>query len=154
MSSTTDAYGLNPNSEHQRWSRWVWLVRADRKRPTKAEVIDNLRRWCRAGFKTTVGRVRCDVVVNGQGTFYRMAAEIEGPVAHDTEYRQAVFHDFRVKMVEGGFGYGAGLVRQDVTLLAGDAEDGKPRTQLLVMPSLREVLAPLAPLVTPGGRRG
>ena len=71
----TEPYGgMDPNSQHQLWSRWVFGVESP-KRPEVQEVMDNARRFFAEGFKSTVGRVRCD----NQGHYYSLIVEIEGP---------------------------------------------------------------------------
>ncbi|MEO8481091.1 MAG: hypothetical protein ABI634_02705 [Acidobacteriota bacterium] len=124
---------MNPNSTHQRWSAWTFVVqaRAD-KRPARLEVVDNARRFFRAGFKSTVGRLQVEVT----GSRYVIAVQIEGPPCHDPAYRLHVAGEVRERFVRPGFGPGARLVQMDVRLLAGTAEDGQPAAQLLVLPSI------------------
>ena len=124
-------YGsIDPNSEHQLWSRWIFGIEAHRtKCPDYLDVVDNARRYFAKLFKT-VGRVRCDQ----QGTYYCLIVEIEGPPAHDAGYTTAVCKSFRERFMVQGFGGLARLVRFEVGVLAGDQQDGKPPDQMLVMP--------------------
>jgi hypothetical protein len=123
---------MDPNSQHQIWSRWIFGVDASpTKLPTVDECIDNLRRFFKAGFKS-VGRVRCDQ----QGTYYSIVVEVEGPPVHDPEYVLSVRQNFVDNLMLKGFGPSAQLKTFEAGLLAGDAEDGKPPTQMLVMPQL------------------
>lgn len=126
---------MDPNSQHQRWSRWVFGIEANpTKCPDHLVVVDNARRYFRKAFKT-VGRVRCD----RQGTYYCLIVEIEGPPAHDPGFVDALKRDFAERFLAAGFGASARLTRFEVALLAGDAEDGRPPDQMLVMP--RAILA-------------
>lgn len=121
---------IDPNSQHQLWSRWVFGIQADAgKCPPVDTCADNARRFFARGFGT-VGRVRCDQ----QGTYYVVVAEVEGPPAHDPDYRAAVKRQFRERFLRAGFGDSARLVRFDATVLAGDRQDGAPPAQMLVMP--------------------
>jgi hypothetical protein len=124
---------MDPNSQHQRWSRWIFGIQATpQKRPAVLEVVDNARRYFTARFHSA-GQVRCDE----QDGYYCLVLEIEGPDAHDPEVVARVQADFTQRFMAPGFGQGATLVRFTVGLLAGDAEDGRPPAQLLVMPSIR-----------------
>ena len=124
---------IDPNSEHQLWSRWTFGVEASpAKLPDVDECADNARRYFAKGFRSTIGRVRCD----RQGTYYVFVVEIEGPPGHDPDYADAVKRDFTERFMAQGFGPGARLVRFVVGVLAGDQQDGRPPEQLLVMPGL------------------
>jgi len=130
----TAPYGtIDPNSQHQIWSRWVFGVEASPdKTPDVKECADNARRYFAKGFKSTVGRVRCDQ----QGTYYCFVVEIEGPPGHDAEYADSVKQDFVERFMAPGFGPSAELVRFAVGILAGDQQEGQPPDQLLVMPGV------------------
>lgn len=129
---TDEAYqGMDPNSQHQLWSSWVFGIQASpTKRPDVREVVDNARRYFTTVFHSTTGRVRCDE----QGGYYVVIIEIERPPAHDVTFASRVRDDFRERFVKQGFGPKAQLVRFEVSILAGDQQDGKPPDQLLVMP--------------------
>ncbi len=132
------AYGsMNPNSQHQLWSRWTFGVLANpTKLPTLRECRSNFSRWCSLGFASTVGRVRCTCTASAAGTVYLFVVEIEGPPAHDPGYRDAVRRQFAGRFMRTGFGSGAHLCRFEVSVLAGDRQDGSPPDQLLVLPTL------------------
>ncbi|MGH7184698.1 MAG: hypothetical protein ACREIB_00235 [Pseudomonadota bacterium] len=124
---------IDPNSQHQLWSRWIFGVEASlAKLPPVKECADNARRYFAKGFQSTVGRVRCDQ----QGTYYCFIVEIEGPPGHDLEYVESVKRNFVERFMAQGFGPSARLVRFEVGILAGDQQDGKPPDQMLVMPGL------------------
>jgi hypothetical protein len=128
----TAAYGpIDPNSEHQMWSRWVFGVESPVKQPDVEECITNAQRYFAKGFGT-VGRVRCDQ----QGTYYCLVVEVEGPPAHDPGYVESVRRQFVKRFMAQGFGPSAYLTRFTAGVLAGNCEDGQPPTQMLVMPSV------------------
>jgi len=137
-------YGpIDPNSQHQMWSRWIFGIHADAiaagaaaasfgKRPSVREVVDNARSYFAKLFHSTVGRVRCDE----ERGYYVLTLEIEGVPAHDLDLRVHVERDFCRRFMTPGFGPTATLSRYVVGVLAGDCQDGKPPIQLLVMPWL------------------
>jgi hypothetical protein len=126
------AYGsLDPNSGNQRWSRWRFVVEPGRRLPSAREVRDNWQRYIPKLFRTNVGRGKAERVKLKGRVFYALSAEVEGAPVHDPGYVSSV----RREMSEKGFGVGARLRDMDAALLAGDAEDGKPRAQLLVLPA-------------------
>lgn len=128
-----------PNSGNQRWSEWVFRVRAARKRRPPVDVVrDAFRRWVRAGFKSSVGEAR----VRRHGGIYELALHIEGPPVHDAAFRDAVRKDFFERFVCTGFGVGATLT-MEARLLAGSYEDGRPSSHLVVAPSLVMTCAPM-----------
>ena len=124
---------MDPNSDHQLWSRWTFAIRVARHapRPSRGEVIDNARKYFAMLFRAP-GQLRCDVV----GRVYRITLDVEGPPAHDVGCRAHVHTDFKKRFMRAGFGPGSRLVDFQVAILAGDVQDGTPRTQLLVMPKL------------------
>jgi hypothetical protein len=90
-------------------------------------------RYFRAGFKTDVAQVRCDRA----GKEYTLTIRVEGPPATDPFYRDTVRSDFKERFMKPGFGNGAWLRTFDVVILAGDAENGKPPEQMLMMPTIK-----------------
>lgn len=133
----------DPNSAHQLWSRWIFTIRASGNRlPTTADVRENLRTYVRARFRTTVGHVRLDRPLLLQ---YVIALEIEGPPAHDPEYRAYQQRVFAATFVAQGFGPDARLESMEVGILAGDHQDGRQPTQLIVLPSLPTLHARRSP---------
>lgn len=134
--ATKAAYGsLDPNSGNQRWSRWRFVVAPGRRRPSAREVRDNWQRYLPKLFKTTVGRGKAERVTLEGRVFYALVAEVEGAPVHDPGFVSWVRREVTGVFVEKGFGVGARLADMDAALLAGDAEDGRPRAQLLVLPS-------------------
>lgn len=124
---------MDPNSQHQLWSRWIFGVEASpAKLPDVRECVDNARRYFAKAFRSTVGRVRCDA----QGTYYCFVLEVEGPPAHDPGYMTALKRDVYERFLVPGFGPSVRLVRCEVGVLAGDVQDGRPPDQFLVVPQL------------------
>lgn len=129
--SDDKAFGpIDPNSQHQLWSRWIIGIQAARQRPTVQEVNDNARRFFKQLFHSSVGRVKCEE----QSGYYAITLEIEGIPAHDPGVRRDAEMQFERNFVKKGFGTEARLTRFIVGILAGDQQDGKPPEQLLVMP--------------------
>jgi hypothetical protein len=135
--ATEAAYGsLDPNSGNQRWSRWRFVVQPGRRLPRTREVRNNWQRYMPKLFRTTVGRGRVAKVWVEKRMYYAITAEVEGPPVHDPDFVAWVRREVQGVFVERGFGVGARLREMDAVLLAGSAEDGKPASQLLVLPSL------------------
>lgn len=125
---------LDPNTQHQLWSRWDALIVSPEptRRPPLNEVVENARCYVALAFKSRMGRVRGEQ----SGARYRLVVEIEGPPAHDPGYVGAWRRDFLRRFVRQGFGPSADLVRLEVSILAGDAQDGSPPSQVIVLPHL------------------
>lgn len=122
---------MDPNSAHQLWSQWIFTIReAGRRSPSYDEVQYNAARWLRAGFGAA-GEARVIRTIFG----WRIEALVEGVPAHDPAYVASVKQSFQHKFVEKGWGpLASGTVT--VKVLAGDVQDGKPRSQLVVLPPL------------------
>ena len=121
---------LDPNSQHQFWSRWTVTLRAHSGRPLPSvqEIADNARRFYKLLFASSIGHVRADI----QGRHITIVCEIEGPAAHDPDLRANAIYRIREHFIRKGFGHADANV--EVGILAGDVQDGKPPTQLIVMP--------------------
>lgn len=134
---------LDPNSQHQLWSHWTFTIYEGGRHAPYADVVTNARHWIRAGFGT-VGECRvCERLVTARGSddeaflqqVYIIEARVEGVPAHDPGYVASVRRQFLQRFVAPGWGpLAAGDVQ--VKVLAGDTQDGKPRAQLIVMPSI------------------
>lgn len=119
--------GMDPNSQHQIWSKWTFTVRSVKTIPL-LELKQNVARWLRMGFGSVgewrVVRKVWDVIIE---------VSIEGVPAHDPSYVNSVRRGFR-DFVEKGWGVTA-IDTVDVKIMAGDQQDGRPRSQMIVMPS-------------------
>jgi hypothetical protein len=147
---------VDPNSTHQRWSRWTWVVKCDPlKVPSRKDVEHNFGLYVRRLFHSTVGRARVLYVHDRRDSplgeaglplslfakhVFILQVEIEGPNVHDPDYVAHVKREFAGVFVAKGFGPSAQLLRQEAELLAGSAEDGRPAKQLLVLP--RQIESP------------
>ncbi len=124
---------MDPNSANQLWSRWTFTVRSTKYIPLR-EVQENVTRWLRQGFGS-IGRAR---VTERRGpsvsNTWTIECEVEGVAAHDPGFVESVRLQF-LGFVEKGWGMLA-TGETEVRILAGDVEDGRPRDQLLVMPSI------------------
>lgn len=142
---------LDPNSQHQLWSRWTFYVYSGTKHPPFTEVREAFARWARMGFGS-VGRAKVDEWRNrnikrrdSSGRWsrqlergYTLVVETEGRPAHDLGYRASVETCFKRDFVEKGWGSGSGAeASMEVVILAGDQQDGRPASQLLVMPTIK-----------------
>jgi hypothetical protein len=132
--------GMNPNSEHQLWSHWVFTVEADRRFPTLGECREAgatfFRRW------TGVARMR---VYRKTVTQYIFELQGEGLPAPDPGYRTFLKRRFIEDVMFRGFGYSSRLVGLEVKILAGNAENGLPPEQLLAIPSFTTLWKGLRP---------
>ena len=122
---------VEPNSSHQLWSRWRFCVYG--KPVPLAEVELNVARWLRKGFGS-VGRARVRERVIAGLPVVVIEAEVEGAPAHDPGYVESVRMAF-AGFVRQGWGV-TGLSTTKATVLAGDVQDGRPRSQLVVMPGI------------------
>lgn len=130
---------IDPNSQHQLWSRWVFSILG--KEIPLREVEANAANWLRLGFGT-VGRARVTQrVLKGQ-VLYIIEAEVEGKPAHDPSFVASVRRAFDSFVYKGWGPLGTGTM--SVRILAGDEQSGAPRKQLVVVPTLdpRSLLKP------------
>ena len=67
---------------------------------------------------------------------YILMAEVEGPPVHDPEYVLSIRRQFRA-FVDRHWSARVPF-KMDTALLAGDAEDGRPPAQLIVLPTIRD----------------
>lgn len=127
---------VDPNSQNQLWSRWIFHFMTDAWRAQSPDTIaDNARRFFRQLFRSSLGQVRCDLRRKASGDRYQITVEIEGPPAHDPACQDAARRQFVRDFLKPGFGPSARCTGLEVSILAGDRQDGQPRIQLLVMPS-------------------
>jgi hypothetical protein len=132
---------MDPNSQHQLWSRWDVTITPPRGR-LDARTLEELRaawgRFVRQAFGTTAGQVRLEK--KRAGLFSLRARHIfaqvrlEGVPAHDAGYRDRQ----KARIVQFfGSGFGPGTrVHIDVRIEAGDVQDGSLPSQLVMLPTL------------------
>jgi hypothetical protein len=119
---------MNPNSQHQLWSRWIFRVYG--KYIPLPEVERNALRWLRKGFGEA-GHAKVEDVFEPGNCHVVITADVEGVPAHDPGYVRSVRRRFRA-FVDEGWGVTA-TEKMKVKILAGDRQDGRPRDQLIVM---------------------
>jgi hypothetical protein len=124
-------YSMNPNSQHQLWSRWEFDIDEVGRHVPRKDFEYNAARWIRAGFGTA-GEIRVRQTIEG----WRIEVLVEGVPAHDPWYVASVRQQFRQRFVAQGWGPMA-IGRVSVKVLAGDVQDGRPRAQLLTLPPLQ-----------------
>jgi len=122
---------VDPNSQNQRWSKWVWFVKPGRmiQRPF-VDVKANCARFGRKAFGSVS---RMNVTQTGRG--YIIEVLTEGHPVHDqnfVEYMRENWEEFFVS----GFGLGT-KVKMTAKLMAGSRQDGTPSAQMLIIPSLK-----------------
>jgi hypothetical protein len=139
---------LDPNSQHQLWSEWTFTVYEGGRKMPQTDVQANAARWLRAGFGS-VGTARVTkkvftVDAGGPRPFAQdswvIEARVEGPPAHDPTYVASVRRMFNAFVAKGWGPMAVGTLT--VRVLAGDQQDGQPRSQVIVMDG---------PLLGPGG---
>lgn len=123
---------MDPNSTHQRWSRWTATVTPDpsRKGWTFLDVRENCARFYRKAFgsATELNLVGSDV----PGARWTIDCRTEGHPAHDPAYVAYLTDQLR-KFFVAGFGPQT-EVTFDVRLEAGSRDDGRPPDQLILGP--------------------
>lgn len=122
---------MDPNSANQIWSAWIFTVQEAGRTAPRADVEANAARWLRRGFGS-VGECRVSRTAKG----WKIEARVEGVSAHDPGYVASVRRQFQARFVAQGWGpLASSTVR--VRVLAGDRQDGKPRAQLVMLPTIR-----------------
>ena len=134
---------IDPNSQHQRWSRWTFTVYEGGRTIPLSVVQGHAAHWLRLGFGS-VGQAKVEHRLLSATTpegkrvvqmAYVITCEVEGVDCHDPGYVANVRQQFQQRFVAPGWGP---LATSTVAaeLLAGDAQDGRPAAQLLVMPTI------------------
>lgn len=132
---------MDPNSQHQLWSRWDVTVRPP-SRGFDRRGLEELRtawaKFVRKAFGTTAGEVRLEkrrrrlFSLHGGELFAQ--ARVEGVPAHEAGYRDAQKRRI-VTFFGSGFGPGT-QVHIEVRIEAGDVQDGTTPAQLVMLPTL------------------
>lgn len=121
---------MDPNSQNQMWSRWVFIVHAIGRKVSYEDVKTNAARWIRLGFGST-GVCRVSRTPDG----WKIEAKVEGVPAHDPKYVEHVKLEFNRNFVAKGWGPVAwGTVHSRV--LAGSLQDGKSAPQWVEIPTI------------------
>jgi hypothetical protein len=125
---------IDPNSEHQLWSEWTFQIHEHGRHVPFAHVQKEVARWLVKGFGS-VGRARVEEIHSASGSHFVIRAQVEGQPAHDPGFVAHVRRQFATYFVYQGWGPLATSSVQ-ARVLAGDMQDGQPRRQLVVMPTL------------------
>lgn len=131
---------MNPNTQHQLWSQWVFTVYEGGRHVPFELVKENLVKWIQMGFGS-VGQLHLEehILVKNldlKQVYYVATLNVEGAPAHDPGFVTSVRRQFLQRFVQQGFGpLATGTVTARV--LAGDMQDGKPPAQLIVIPTIR-----------------
>ncbi|MCC6989929.1 MAG: hypothetical protein IT181_13070 [Acidobacteria bacterium] len=136
---------MDPNTQHQLWSRWDVTVTPPKTMtgPAQRALLEEMRtawaRFVRRAFVTTTGQVRLERrrrwLFSRRFTIFAQA-RLEGAPAHDPQYRDVMKRRI-VTFFGSGFGSGT-QVRIDVRIEAGDLQDGQPAAQMIVLPTLTD----------------
>lgn len=121
---------MQPNSQNQMWSKWVWFVQPERIVPRSLqEVKANCARFGRKAFGSASNmRVR----KNSRG--YLIELLTEGHPVHDPQFVKYM-RDNWTSFFMSGFGLST-KVKMSAKLMAGSRQDGTPSDQLLIIPAL------------------
>lgn len=125
---------MNPNSAHQMWSKWTITVAPAKTIPRNEPTVKtNAIRFVRKAFGLAT-QMRITKQSNGLWVFQ---IRTEGHPVHDTTYVTYMTQAFQQFFI-AGFGLGT-KVSVTAKLEAGSAQDGKPASQLVILPSLHGV---------------
>jgi len=124
---------MDPNSQNQIWSKWVWfveprgLMRVDHA--DFARVQHNVLRFARRAFGS-VGQMR----ISQTGRGYIVEVIAEGHPVGDKIFQDAMKSSWE-RFFKAGFGQDT-TVKMTAKLMAGKRPDGKPPDQMLILPTL------------------
>jgi hypothetical protein len=126
---------MNPNSTHQLWSKWIVTIRPTGPGVPQFEyVTTNTARFMRKAFGSAAS---CRVRQIARAWVVEVLADAQyHPL--DADSFDALSRHF-TQFFRNGFGESAD-VRVKARLMAGSRIDGRPPDQLLMMPSLGDVM--------------
>ena len=125
---------MNPNSGNQLWSHWTFNVFPGRLlRRTFADVKANVARFGRKGFGSAT-ECRIKEGLSYGVHYYLVEFRTEGKPAHDPQYVKYMGESFE-KFFAVAFGPGT-ETHLDVKVEAGSKQDGKPASQLIILPTI------------------
>ncbi len=121
---------MNPNSQHQLWTMWEYSVIPDPPRhPSFAQVQANCVRFARLAFGSA-GQIR----IVQQRRAWHVKVLAEGLPGHDPAFADWM-HAQWLRFFQNGFG-AACRVTHSVKVMAGDAQNGLPPEQMLIVPTI------------------
>jgi hypothetical protein len=122
---------MNPNSTHQLWSRWSWTVYPGRRVALPFEPVKlTIANFTRTLFGSA-GQMRIIERVN----YYVIDLRTEGRPAHDPDFVSLTARQFRDFFVRC-FGVHTRVMLTGPKIEAGSFQDGRPPTQLVILPPL------------------
>jgi hypothetical protein len=135
---------MDPNSQHQLWSRWIFHVFPHRLVSQRQfqDVRDNCARFARRMFGSA-GQMRVEYKKlqfrragheSRQRYGWLVEMRVEGHPAHDQDFTTQMCAKWQ-RFFENGFGAGT-FIWFRVYVEAGDKQDGKPPDQLIIVPPL------------------
>lgn len=131
----------DPNSEHQLWSKWVFVVHAYPPRvgalPNDETVKENCVRFFTKLCKGRSAQLSITRPELESAAFVRwvFTLRVDDKRALDTMYQRWVLEQI-THFMKNGFGADTYVYLKPVVIEAGDTEDGKPTSQLLVLPRI------------------
>jgi hypothetical protein len=120
---------MNPNSDHQMWSLWVYEISG----ATKGQFFNDVVRNC-ARFGTKAFGHAAQMRVLQYQSHWEVRIMAEGYPVHDDKFVAWMHEQWRNFLLKG-FGYSS-VVAASAKLLAGRPQDGRPADQLIIMPTL------------------
>ena len=122
---------MDPNSQNQIWSEWRFFIHEAGRHVTRPDVESNAARWLHKGFGSATSM---RVIRTPSG--WKLIVHTEGHPSHDPEYVVNVRRQFTNNFIKKGWGPMAwGSV--EVRVLAGDIQDGTPRSQWVEVNTIR-----------------
>jgi hypothetical protein len=127
---------MDPNSQHQSWSKWSYRVYPEAaRRPSFAMVKLLAARYARELFGAA-SQMRIRYGTDDAGKLcWDFEVLSEGHPVHDPDFVDTI-HRLWAAFLKTGFGGGCKITRATAELKAGAREDGRPADQLIILPSL------------------
>lgn len=125
---------MNPNSAHQRWSRWTFFIRPGGSvMPSFKDIKHAAALFGRLEFKsaTEMNIQMVQSPLTGKKEIH-LRIRTEGHPVHDPQFVQWM-HGRWTRWAERGFGPRTTCELIEAKLEAGDRQDGTPRDQLILM---------------------
>ena len=119
---------MNPNSQNQVWSKWVWFVKPGviKNRPF-IEVQYNLAKFGRMTFGSP-----SVLKITQTRKGYIIEVITEGHPVQDPNYVEYMREIWEKDCLVKGFGTGT-QIKMTAKLMAGSRQDGKPPDQMLMV---------------------
>lgn len=132
---------MNPNSQNQIWSRWTTTITVLFSPMHVSPAFEQeMQRACARFYLKLFGsatelKIERKLLANGLSEFI-VDCRTEGAPVPDVTYRRLQIKEIATFFGRHLHGYGDVNVRVDVRVEAGDVGDGRPRSQLILVPSI------------------